>query len=207
MLFKHPCSSGCPSVRGNFFKSRYNWKNIEANRQEALDYRRRTRAPTQSQLDFRTLPPHRSYYTRRKFRPIYAKVMNSYANACRKSSTYQYQRYAGANSLSLVTGLLPFTSEMALFEFPFNELLVSGFRHNTHPSCCTSRLLFSDLGRADQATADGAADVDTWRGGIGQITRILQTVQGHGTRSGRGRLGHGNLRGVALLRQGVREQR
>ncbi|KAH8348433.1 hypothetical protein KR084_007420 [Drosophila pseudotakahashii] len=68
---------------------------------------------------------YRSYYTRRKFRPIYAKVMNSYANACRKSSTYQYQRYAGANSLSLVTGLLPFTSEMALFEFPFNELLVS----------------------------------------------------------------------------------
>lgn len=53
--------------------------------------------------------------------------MNSYANACRKSSTYQYQRYAGANSLSLVTGLLPFTSEMALFEFPFNELLVSDF--------------------------------------------------------------------------------
>ncbi|KAH8253012.1 hypothetical protein KR032_003176 [Drosophila birchii] len=70
---------------------------------------------------------YRSYYTRRKFRPIYAKVMNSYANACRKSSTYQYQRYAGANSLSLVTGLLPFTSEMALFEFPFNELLVSDF--------------------------------------------------------------------------------
>ncbi|KAI8119137.1 Transient receptor potential cation channel trpm [Lucilia cuprina] len=65
---------------------------------------------------------YRSYYTRRKFRPIYAKVMNSYANAHRKSSTYQ--RYAGANSLSLVTGLLPFTSEMALFEFPFNELLI-----------------------------------------------------------------------------------
>ncbi|XP_064548260.1 transient receptor potential cation channel trpm isoform X11 [Drosophila montana] len=67
---------------------------------------------------------YRSYYTRRKFRPIYAKVMNSYANACRKSSSYQYQRYAGANSLSLVTGLLPFTTEMALFEFPFNELLI-----------------------------------------------------------------------------------
>ncbi|KAL9916669.1 transient receptor potential cation channel, subfamily M isoform 21-T34 [Glossina fuscipes fuscipes] len=65
---------------------------------------------------------YRSYYTRRKFRPIYAKVMNSYANAHRKSSTYQ--RYAGANSLSLVTGLMPFTSEMALFEFPFNELLI-----------------------------------------------------------------------------------
>lgn len=64
-----------------------------------------------------------SYYTRRKFRPIYAKVMNSYVNTHRKSSTFQ--RHPGANSMSLVTGLLPFTSEMALFEFPFNELLVS----------------------------------------------------------------------------------
>lgn len=27
--------------------------------------------------------------------------------------------------MSLVTGLLPFTTEMALFPFPFNELLVS----------------------------------------------------------------------------------
>lgn len=66
---------------------------------------------------------HSSYYTRRKFRPIYAKVMNSYVNTHRKSSTFQ--RHPGANSMSLVTGLLPFTSEMALFEFPFNELLVS----------------------------------------------------------------------------------
>ncbi|XP_059613216.1 transient receptor potential cation channel trpm isoform X3 [Phlebotomus argentipes] len=65
---------------------------------------------------------YRSYYTRRKFRPIYAKVMNSYVNTHRKSSTFQ--RHAGANSMSLVTGLLPFTSEMALFEFPFNELLI-----------------------------------------------------------------------------------
>lgn len=34
-------------------------------------------------------------------------------------------RNPAANSMSLVTGLLPVTSEMALFEFPFNELLVS----------------------------------------------------------------------------------
>jgi transient receptor potential cation channel subfamily M protein 3 len=66
-------------------------------------------------------PASRSYYTRRKFRPIYAKVMNSYVNTHRKPSTFQ--RTAGANSMSLVTGLLPFTSEMALFPFPFNELL------------------------------------------------------------------------------------
>lgn len=66
---------------------------------------------------------YRSYYTRRKFRPIYAKVMNSYVNTFRKPSTFQ--RHPGANSMSLVTGLLPFTTEMALFTFPFNELLVS----------------------------------------------------------------------------------
>lgn len=71
---------------------------------------------------------YRSYYTRRKFRPIYAKVMNSYVNTHRKPSTYQ-RHPSGANSMSLVTGLLPFTSEMALFEFPFNELLVSGLNH------------------------------------------------------------------------------
>lgn len=48
--------------------------------------------------------------------------MNSYVNTHRKSSTFQ--RQPGANSMSLVTGLLPFTTEMALFEFPFNELLI-----------------------------------------------------------------------------------
>uniref|UniRef100_A0A336KEI0 CSON007033 protein n=1 Tax=Culicoides sonorensis TaxID=179676 RepID=A0A336KEI0_CULSO len=65
---------------------------------------------------------YRSYYTRRKFRPIYAKVMNSYVNTHRKPSTFQ--RTSGVNSMSLITGLLPFTSDMALFEFPFNELLI-----------------------------------------------------------------------------------
>uniref|UniRef100_A0A182WB94 Transient receptor potential cation channel trpm n=1 Tax=Anopheles minimus TaxID=112268 RepID=A0A182WB94_9DIPT len=65
---------------------------------------------------------YRSYYTRRKFRPIYAKVMNSYVNTHRKPSTFQ--RTAGINSMSLVTGLLPVTSDMALFELPFNELLI-----------------------------------------------------------------------------------
>ncbi|XP_055631073.1 transient receptor potential cation channel trpm isoform X5 [Toxorhynchites rutilus septentrionalis] len=65
---------------------------------------------------------YRSYYTRRKFRPIYAKVMNSYVNTHRKPSTFT--RSAGINSMSLVAGLLPVTSDMALFEFPFNELLI-----------------------------------------------------------------------------------
>ncbi|XP_049543421.1 transient receptor potential cation channel trpm isoform X3 [Anopheles darlingi] len=65
---------------------------------------------------------YRSYYTRRKFRPIYAKVMNSYVNTHRKPSTFQ--RSAGINSMSLVAGLVPVTADMALFEFPFNELLI-----------------------------------------------------------------------------------
>lgn len=78
--------------------------------------------PRISQLKLISCSKFRSYYTRRKFRPIYAKVMNSYVNTHRKASTFQ--RTAGANSMSLVTGLLPFTSEMALFPFPFNELLI-----------------------------------------------------------------------------------
>lgn len=65
---------------------------------------------------------YRCFYTRRKFRPIYAKVMNSYVNTHRKSSTFQ--RTPGANSMSLITGLLPLTKDMALFDAPFNELLI-----------------------------------------------------------------------------------
>lgn len=192
MLFKSRCSSsGCPSKREKIASSPpklIQCKITEANRRTAL-------GPNEKKNRNSTLyHPHRSYYTRRKFRPIYAKVMNSYANACRKSSTYQYQRYAGANSLSLVTGLLPFTSEMALFEFPFNELLVSGyilqgFQIN-HPPRCPAAAACLDLGCADQAATDGPADVDTRRGGSGQVTGGLQTLQGHGPRSGRGRSGH-----------------
>jgi len=106
--------------------------------------------------------------------------MNSYANACRKSSSYQYQRYAGANSLSLVTGLLPFTTEMALFEFPFNELLVSNSWPPMAIISSTQWAAFPDLGSANEATTNGVANVDTWRGSVSQIVGCLQTVQGHG---------------------------
>lgn len=112
-----PHSLGVIGLDANFVKGNYLRRKIKKTEGE------RGRGRAKAIKIFMTYC--RSYYTRRKFRPIYAKVMNSYANACRKSSTYQYQRYAGANSLSLVAGLLPFTTEMALFEFPFNELLVS----------------------------------------------------------------------------------
>lgn len=129
---------------------------------------------------------NRSYYTRRKFRPIYAKVMNSYVNTHRKSSAFQ--RHSGANSMSLVTGLLPFTSEMALFEFPFNELLVSnleevGHHHqrNAHKLMSVAYQLgihihYIDLGGFDQKTRDVCANVGARRRVAGQITCGMQTV-------------------------------
>lgn len=69
--------------------------------------------------------------------------MNSYANTYRKSSTYQ--RHLGPNSMSLVTGLLPFTTEMALFEFPFNELLVTFFL-NLIEKIYNRLILYIDMG-------------------------------------------------------------
>ena len=92
--------------------------------------------------------------------------MNSYVNNHRKPSTFM--RNPAANSMSLVTGLLPVTSEMALFEFPFNELLVSPFsRHLLLGHCTLWRLIYplnhpliSDLGGADKASTDGGVDVD-----------------------------------------------
>lgn len=66
--------------------------------------------------------------------------MNSYANTHRKQSNFQ--RHPTANSISLVTGMLPFTSEMALFEFPFNELLVLVSRIFTITLILTTFFLF-----------------------------------------------------------------
>ncbi|GBP81856.1 Transient receptor potential cation channel trpm, partial [Eumeta japonica] len=64
---------------------------------------------------------YRCYYTRRKFRPIYAKVMNKSANVHRNSASFTRHNAGG---LSLITGFMPVTTEMALFEYPFNELLM-----------------------------------------------------------------------------------
>ncbi|XP_073954021.1 transient receptor potential cation channel, subfamily M isoform X7 [Choristoneura fumiferana] len=64
---------------------------------------------------------YRCYYTRRKFRPIYAKVMNKSVNVHRNSASFT--RHA-AGGLSLITGFMPVTTEMALFDYPFNELLM-----------------------------------------------------------------------------------
>ncbi|XP_037295339.1 transient receptor potential cation channel trpm isoform X6 [Manduca sexta] len=64
---------------------------------------------------------YRCYYTRRKFRPIYAKVMNKSVNVHRNSASFTRHTAGG---LSLITGFMPVTSEMALFDYPFNELLM-----------------------------------------------------------------------------------
>ncbi|RVE51394.1 hypothetical protein evm_003949 [Chilo suppressalis] len=63
---------------------------------------------------------YRCYYTRRKFRPIYAKVMNKSVNVHRNSASFTRHNAGG---LSLITGFMPVTTEMALFDYPFNELL------------------------------------------------------------------------------------
>nr|QDR50959.1 Transient receptor potential cation channel, subfamily M [Heliconius melpomene] len=64
---------------------------------------------------------YRCYYTRRKFRPIYAKVMNKSVNVHRNSASFTRHNAGG---LSLITGFMPVTTEMARFDYPFNELLM-----------------------------------------------------------------------------------
>lgn len=59
----------------------------------------------------------RAFYTRRKFRPIYAKVMNK-----GQSMANQSARQFGA--MSLLAGALPGNANPCLFDYPFNELLV-----------------------------------------------------------------------------------
>ncbi|XP_044737220.1 transient receptor potential cation channel trpm isoform X2 [Chrysoperla carnea] len=65
---------------------------------------------------------YRAYYTRRKFRPIYAKVMNKSPHVHRNSASFI--RYYYGNTLSVLAEALPATKNMALFDYPFNELLI-----------------------------------------------------------------------------------
>ena len=53
--------------------------------------------------------------------------MNKNANVHRNSASFV--RHCG-NPLSLITGFMPVTTEMALFDYPFNELLVGFFTVN-----------------------------------------------------------------------------
>lgn len=62
-------------------------------------------------ISFKCLFVSRAFYTRRKFRPIYAKVMN--------------QSNRNYNALSLLAETLPHPLAFCLFDYPFNELLVS----------------------------------------------------------------------------------
>lgn len=69
----------------------------------------------------------RSYYTRRKFRLIYAKVMKKSPHVHRNSSSF-IRYYGNTNvTLSLLAETLPTSKEAALFDYPFNELLVSAY--------------------------------------------------------------------------------
>jgi transient receptor potential cation channel subfamily M protein 3 len=65
---------------------------------------------------------YRAFYTRRKFRPIYAKVMNKGQNMQRNSTSFVKQY---GNAMSLLAQALPSNANPCLFDYPFNELLVS----------------------------------------------------------------------------------
>ncbi|XP_019755238.2 transient receptor potential cation channel trpm isoform X3 [Dendroctonus ponderosae] len=62
---------------------------------------------------------YRAFYTRRKFRPIYAKVMNKGQNMTMNAAS---ARQFGA--MSLLAGALPSNANPCLFDYPFNELLI-----------------------------------------------------------------------------------
>lgn len=64
---------------------------------------------------------YRALYTRRKFRPIYAKVMNKTPCMHRHSTSYAKQY---GNTMTLLAEALPNNSNWNLFDFPFNELLI-----------------------------------------------------------------------------------
>lgn len=64
---------------------------------------------------------YRAFYTRRKFRPIYAKVMNKGQNLQRNSTSFAKQY---GNAMSLLAQSLPSNANPCLFDYPFNELLI-----------------------------------------------------------------------------------
>ncbi|KAK6630175.1 hypothetical protein RUM44_005731 [Polyplax serrata] len=67
---------------------------------------------------------YRSYYTRRKFRLIYAKVMKKSPHVHRNSASF-IRYYGNQNlTLSLLAEALPASSDMPLFDYPFNELMI-----------------------------------------------------------------------------------
>ncbi|CAH0550311.1 unnamed protein product [Brassicogethes aeneus] len=64
---------------------------------------------------------YRAFYTRRKFRPIYAKVMNKGQSMQGNSTAYAKQF---GNAMSLLAQALPSSANPCLFDYPFNELLI-----------------------------------------------------------------------------------
>lgn len=102
---------------------------------------------------------YRAYYTRRKFRPIYAKVMNKSPHVAHRNSA-SFIRYYG-NALSLLAETLPSSKDICLFDFPFNELLVILHKHTLFSDKVLIYIFVVDLVCSDKAPRDGAADVAT----------------------------------------------
>lgn len=68
----------------------------------------------------------RAQYTRRKFRMVYTKVMKRATNNSFHRNSASFIRYYGTPSLTLsLLETLPTAKELPLFDYPFNELLVS----------------------------------------------------------------------------------
>jgi transient receptor potential cation channel subfamily M protein 3 len=72
---------------------------------------------------------YRAFYTRRKFRPIYAKVMNKGQNMQRNSTSFVKQY---GNAMSLLAQALPSNANPCLFDYPFNEFLIWAVRMKRH---------------------------------------------------------------------------
>lgn len=88
--------------------------------------------------------------------------MNKNANVHRNSASFV--RHCG-NPLSLITGFMPVTTEMALFDYPFNELLVGFFLlliFNYLFSIISFFFFVIDVGSINKTSSNGLADVDSW---------------------------------------------
>ncbi|XP_072379429.1 transient receptor potential cation channel trpm isoform X4 [Diabrotica undecimpunctata] len=60
---------------------------------------------------------YRALYTRRKFRPIYAKIMN-------KGHSMAHTSGRNLGAMGLIPGCIPGAASPCLFDYPFNELLI-----------------------------------------------------------------------------------
>lgn len=114
-------------------------------------------------------------YTRRKFRPLYAKVMKKSALGHRNSSAFIKNC---SNAMTLITKSLQTDDQepdLSRFDFPFNELFVSLHarrRSKLPPRVQRLHAFFNDssldLGSIDEEAKDGFINVATRRRSISQ---------------------------------------